>query len=910
MQVDTAGRAITPARLHRAMNVNIAAGIMGAAWFTVCAPQQILNVFYKNDLGATPGELGNMVSLVQLAALFHLAAIFVYRRCTTRKKVWMAAHILHRLLGFVLAGVSVYAAQGGDKPLGAKIVAGAIVVSWALMTGTASGWWSWMADLVPENIRATFFGRRATVIRAVNLVWFFGITFALDHIKVVSVFYVYAAVFAVGGLVGIVDIAIHGMIPEPKRQADSPHIGWREFTEPLRNRNFLSFSLAIGAWSFSTSVLGPFVAPYITADKASGGIGAPMTWLGINAAIIQVTMVATGTAWGIVMDRFGRKPAVLLGALHPLPIWIGCFFMTQNNYPFILVSTAVVAGLLGPAFWDGSGQLMLTLTPQRNRNAYLSWHMATVGIIAAGGSFLGGKLGDLLGGFRYELWQGFFIGGFHVVALVSFVLSAASVLVLLRIREGSEKPVGFVVTRLLTPGVFRTVLNLRVISGASTSDDTVRALRSMDGASSHLAIADIVARLSDPDPEVREEAARALGRIGESDAEAVDALMKRLRDPQSTIRPDAAAALGQIGDPRAIPALLEGLACPLPEVQDACARALAAFEKPPRATKTVRRLRSVEDASDGLTVGDLIVRLDDPVAMVREEAARALGRIGSHEAVDALVHRLRDPDSTIRPEAALALGDIGNPRAVPALAECLNDGSLEVQDACARALGDIGGRQSIRHLLRLLDEKRPERVVAAGAEAVSRLGILEAAWEIMPRMHETANPVLRRQLAIAMGNILGNLGQFYACLTSETAQPGARIGGLFRGARRAIQSFARPLPKGSRPRLRADGLRDELPRIRRLMESHAYPEALEGLYILLRQLVEITIDRGCPDDVALEYALARDAKLGVGFWFMQEARRYIEKARDAELVHIDALLALYFLSAYRLPPEPRAARRR
>jgi hypothetical protein len=74
--------------------------------------------------------------------------------------------------------------------------------------------------------------------------------------------------------------------------------------------------------------------------------------------------------------------------------------------------------------------------------------------------------------------------------------------------------------------------------------------------------------------------------------------------------------------------------------------------------------------------------------------------------------------------------------------------------------------------------------------------------------------------------------------------------------------------------------------------------------------VEITIDRGCPDDLALEYALARDARLGVGFWFMQEARRYIENARDAELVHIDALLALYFLSAYRLPPEPRAARRR
>ena len=904
MPVDTAGRSITPSDLRRAMHINIAAGIMGAAWYTVCAPQQILTVFYKNDLGATPGELGNMVALVQLASLFHLLAIFVYNRSLKRKPSWMVGHILHRLLGFVLAGVSIYVAQGGDKPLGAKIVTGGLVVSWVLMTATASGWWSWMADLIPENIRATFFGRRATTVRAVNLLWFFGATFALDHLKIIDIFYVYAAIFAVGGLVGVIDIVMHALIPEPVSKTDAHPIGWREFTEPLRNRNFMGFSLAIGAWSFSTNVLGPFVAPYITASPEQGGIGAPMTWLGINAAIIQITMVATGTAWGIVMDRFGRKPAVLLGALHPLPMWVGCFFMTQSNYPYMLIITAAIAGLMAPGFWDGMGQLMLTLTPQKNRNAYLSWHMALVALISAGGSFLGGKLGDLLSSFHYELWQGFFIGGFHMVALVSGVLSVGSVLVLLKIREGSERPVGFVVSRLFTPGVFRTFLNLNTIGGAPSSDEAVRALRTMDGASSHIAIDEMVHRLDDPDPEVREEAARALGRIGLSDPEAVDALVSRLRDSQSTIRPDAAQALGQIGDPRAIPALVEGLACPLPEVQDACAHALQAIKKPVRSTRTARAIRRMEDASDGLTVTDLVGRLDDPDPMVREEAARALGRVGSEEAVDALVHRLLDRGSAIRPDAALALGDIGDPRAIPALTQGLSDGSPEVQDACARALGDIGGRQAVRHLLRLLEEKRPDRVIASTAEAVSKLGILEAAWEILPRMHEAANPVLRRQLAIAMGNLLGHPGEFYVYLTGEKIAPGARLGKLFRNVRRGMQTFSRTRPKMSRDRRKVDAMMGELPAIRNLMENHAYRDAVEGLYILLRQLVEIAIDRGCADDVALEYALARDVRLGIGFWFMQEVRRRMDGVKDPELLHADALLALYFLSAYRLPPEP------
>ena len=908
MPADTAGRPITPSDLRRAMHINIAAGIMGAAWYTVCAPQQILTVFYKNDLGATPGELGNMVALVQVASLFHLLAIFVYNRSLARKPSWMVGHIMHRLLGFVLAGVSIYVAQGGDKPLGAKIVTGGLVVSWVLMTATASGWWSWMADLIPENIRATFFGRRATIVRAVNLVWFFGATFALDHFKIVDIFYVYAAIFAVGGLVGVLDILLHAAIPEPAAKAERQRIGWRGFTEPLMNRNFLGFSLAIGAWSFSTNVLGPFVAPYITADVGQGGIGAPMTWLGINAAIILVTMVATGTAWGIVMDRFGRKPAVLLGALHPLPMWVGCFFMTPSNYPYMLIITAVIAGVLAPGFWDGIGQLMLTLTPQKNRNAYLSWHMALVAVISAGGSLLGGHLGDLLSTFHYELWQGFVIGGFHVVALVSGVLSIGSVLVLLKIREGSERPVGFVVSRLFTPGVFRTFLNLSTIGGAPRSDDAVRALRTMDGASSHIAIDEMVHRLDDPDPEVREEAARALGRIGSTDAEAVDALVARLKDPQSTIRPDAAQALGQICDPRAIPALLEGLACPLPEVQDACAYALQAIKKPGRSTRTARALRRTEDASDA-PVAELVGRLEDPDPVVREEAARALGRVGSAEAVDALIRRLLDRTSAICSDAALALGDIGDPRAIPALTQGLSDGSPDVQDACARALGDIGGRQAVRHLLRLLEEKRPDRVTASTAEAVSKLGILEAAWEILPRMHETANPVLRRQLAIAMGNLLGHPGDFYVYLTGETIAPGARLGKLFRNVRRGIQTFSRTLPKKGRKREKADALAAEFPRIRGLMEGHAYREAVEGLFVLLRQLVEIAIDRGCADEMALEYALARDVRLGIGFWFMQEVRRRMDAVKDPELLHTDALLALYFLSAYRLPAEPRVRRR-
>jgi hypothetical protein len=156
-----------------------------------------------------------------------------------------------------------------------------------------------------------------------------------------------------------------------------------------------------------------------------------------------------------------------------------------------------------------------------------------------------------------------------------------------------------------------------------------------------------------------------------------------------------------------------------------------------------------------------------------------------------------------------------------------------------------------------------------------------------------------------MGNLLGTPGQFYAHLTGETVRQGSRLGPLCRGAKQALGTFLRTLPRGSPKRRTFNDLAEELQRVRSQMEGQAYRAAAEGLYDIIRRLVLLAIDRECPDDVAMEYAFARDAKLGLGFWFVREIQPLMAKTTDPELLHTEALLALYFLSAYRLPPEGR-----
>lgn len=93
----------------------------------------------------------------------------------------------------------------------------------------------------------------------------------------------------------------------------------------------------------------------------------------------------------------------------------------------------------------------------------------------------------------------------------------------------------------------------------------------------------------------------------------------------------AADALARIGE-SAVPALIEGLADPKPEVRAQSARALARMG--PKAHSAVPAL---------------IVALEDEDVAVRLNAARALGQIGAEaeEAVPALMRAMKDPANQV-----------------------------------------------------------------------------------------------------------------------------------------------------------------------------------------------------------------------------------------------------------------------
>ena len=209
------------ASLQRAMNLSIASGAAGTLWMIACAPQAIFNVFVRNNLGATSAQLGLLVGILSFASILQLPSILIYRRLARRKPFWILTSIVHRLNGPVLALVAFSVARGGSREQGITLVFAAMITSWVITNLSSSGWWNWMADLVPIGVRARFFGRRSAVAQIVNVVAFFTTTVALDSAIGDRRFVVYGVVFLIAGLGGIVDILLHVLIPEPRQRVQA-----------------------------------------------------------------------------------------------------------------------------------------------------------------------------------------------------------------------------------------------------------------------------------------------------------------------------------------------------------------------------------------------------------------------------------------------------------------------------------------------------------------------------------------------------------------------------------------------------------------------------------------------------------------------------------------------------------------
>ncbi len=723
MKEPTIPSRISGSRYARATRLAVVAGGFSAVFLTVCSNQPITAVYLTNHLKASPELLGALFGFIQATGALQLLSVFIYRVLPRRKPFFIAAHLVHRALGFALAASALLFLGGMRGEEAANFAAIGIGVSWIFMSLSTSGWLSWMADLVPEDVRGSFFLKRSALYQTVVVIWFFLANVALDLVPESGRSIAYAVIFGIGALGGIVDILIHLRIPEPSRHRTEGGLGLGEFFAPLRDGNFLRYSFGIGLAVFAVFVGAPFQAPRVTDPSI---IGAPNVWLGIMTVIAILAWVAMAPLWGFVMDRYGRKPAVILGCLL-VSGWFVYFFIDNRNYSYLLPVAALVSGFFGPAFWEGSGQLMLTLAPPARRVAYIAWYNTIVGLVSAVGSPLGGFLvaalpAGSLAGLPPPLSR---IEGFHLSQAAGLFAMALAMLVIRGVREGRERPVAGLLGQMASAGLFRTYASLLDLKRHSGDPRVARALRRIDGDEGEMVICEVVDRLDDPAQEVREEAVRALARIASEESRLV--LEAKLADPDSDLRVEAARALGRLGDIDSAGALELAMRDGDHVLRAACAGALA----------------MIGGKADGSPLAAMLAAERDPAVL--EAAALGASAWCSEEAMSAnelteaakeLAGRLFSAHNRAS-RLQYAIG-IANLLGEPGQFARLSTGSEEIRSAKRRALLNLLGRRfgeffgrgglegvSVERLSTAFDagdgEYALEMVIAAGNALVERI---------------------------------------------------------------------------------------------------------------------------------------------------------------------------------------------
>jgi hypothetical protein len=293
-----------------------------------------------------------------------------------------------------------------------------------------------------------------------------------------------------------------------------------------------------------------------------------------------------------------------------------------------------------------------------------------------------------------------------------------------------------------------------------------------------------------------------------------------------------------------------------------------------------------------IAVRDLIEKLDDPSSEVREEAAMALGRIGGPDAIEALVHKLDDPHIDLIPQIARALRQTHDRSSVDALIRRLRDGDRETVSETARTLGEIGDARASEPLLQVLQESHDSKIISASSEALAKLGEMAAIYEILPRLQQTANPVLKRSLAVAVADLIGEPGEFYRILIREQRNRGTEVGQLLGKLRSLIDS-------STRDRMKDQG-RALIEKTRQIEQAYTsgqltgIEDSLFDLSIGLAAL-HYGVKFGGDTEAFVETLIWHDSRFGVGVWYLELMRELPSTFCPDDT---DALLGIYIQSLW------------
>ncbi len=305
-----------------------------------------------------------------------------------------------------------------------------IVFAFSQIFGTLAGnaWTSLVRDLIPEEERGNFFGRRNIYISLVTLVAFYGYSLIIERFKDPLG---YEIVIGIGMLGMLLSLWSLKKVPEVPFKSSGALI---ETKVVFQDYNFMRLCTFYFFWNAVIAFTSPFYSYHLLKN-----LNVPFSYIGVTTVINSLVAMAFYSIWGKLSDRYGHKTIAVLGiimACYVSPLWI---LMNQYTWKYMMIVDVVMSGIA----WSAINLTFLTLPMEVARSsspAYFAIYSTFGGIGGLIGAVLGGVTAKLLSSVSFSI-LGIPIVGIQIMFFTASFLRALTLKFILRVKTKRYVPV-------------------------------------------------------------------------------------------------------------------------------------------------------------------------------------------------------------------------------------------------------------------------------------------------------------------------------------------------------------------------------------------------------------------------------------------------------------------------------------
>lgn len=427
---------------NKALNFSIIDGALSAIMGSLAGGIFLMG-FALKVLKAQPQQIGILAALPMFANLIQIFGSYIIEKTGKKKMLCFLCVVISRALWILIIMIPLAIFSTLQDFRVWVLVA---VIGFSSLFASLSGvaWLAWMSDLVPEDIRGTYFGRRNMIASACGMV------VVLLGGKFITMWesrftesnpFGFVILFILGLISGIIATWFLLRIPEAesiKKEKDTA-FNFSSFFQPLRDKNFLTLIFFVSAWMFAIQIAAPFYGVFMIENLKIDF--STITIFGTFATLATLFMMKI---WGPISDKLGNKPVIIVSGwiLIIIPfIWL---FALPGKYYLPVLFAHILSGAFMAGATLSQFNILIKLSPKEGRSIYLALFAAITGFIGAIAPILGGSVSKMFEGFSYSFFA-YSISNLHLIFIISAVMQLLTIFFILKVKEpAAAEPVAVI----------------------------------------------------------------------------------------------------------------------------------------------------------------------------------------------------------------------------------------------------------------------------------------------------------------------------------------------------------------------------------------------------------------------------------------------------------------------------------